>query len=674
MKLASKSASVYLVTSPAGRYEHRDSDSFKGLNMTNSIGGKIRNFMVAILVGLLVVAFAVWGVNDVFTPNAGNAVIAVGDKEVTQQDFEAQFSRELRILARERGEGLSNQQAYSQGLHNQILSRMVTDAVISLDADELGIGVNRRDARDSVKEIEVFQNELTGEFSEAKLNEILGQNQISRKQFERDTLRDLRRRQTVPSIIGGIEAPAQFAANYYNFITEQRKATLLEINEKAIDPITDPDDETLQSYVSANESSFMAPEYRSVIMIRLEPSDFTEDLTITDEELKEAFDYRIELGQIGSSETRDVTLITAPDEETAQKAADALITGEDASLVASGLGLVAPDIYTAVGPNGIFEPESAKTAFEINEGAAKAILGSLGNWVAVYVPAIQPAIIPDFDASKEELRTTLLREKAQDALYDVTGQIEDLATEGKTLEEIAQELNLSMAEYDYFDRAGNTQDGASLAGFTGIPGIASDDKVLREIFTSDLGFETDLFETTTGGYITLRVEDIVDTKLRPFEDIKSQAATFWKAQQLNEALTQKSVELNTEIREGKKTLEQAAQELGEGASLKQVTITRANPPQDIGAQVAVGLLEGDIGDVVRGAGASQSVMNIARLDEIIPNSDGLAGQFLDVIQERATAAISTDIQNAYQGAVLRENPLREYPDQVKAALGIDTDN
>ena len=107
--------------------------------MSSSIGGKIRNFMVAILVGLLVVAFAVWGVNDVFTPNAGNAVISVGDKEVSAQEFEAQFSRELRVIARERGQGLSNQEAYSQGLHNQVLSRLVTDAVISLDADELGI-------------------------------------------------------------------------------------------------------------------------------------------------------------------------------------------------------------------------------------------------------------------------------------------------------------------------------------------------------------------------------------------------------------------------------------------------------------------------------------------------------------------------------------------------------
>jgi hypothetical protein len=64
---------------------------------------------------------------------------------------------------------------------------------------------------------------------------------------------------------------------------------------------------------------------------------------------------------------------------------------------------------------------------------------------------------------------------------------------------------------------------------------------------------------------------------------------------------------------------------------------------------------------------------IAILTEIVPNQDGLAGQFLDVLQEQATQAISSDLQNAYQQAILRENELREYPEKVKAALGI-TDN
>jgi len=55
----------------------------------------------------------------------------------------------------------------------------------------------------------------------------------------------------------------------------------------------------------------------------------------------------------------------------------------------------------------------------------------------------------------------------------------------------------------------------------------------------------------------------------------------------------------------------------------------------------------------------------------LPNQDALAGQFLDVIQERASAELSSDIQNAYQQAILKENPLEEFPAQVRNALGLD---
>ena len=174
--------------------------------MAESIGGKIRNVMVAILIGLLVVAFAVWGVNDVFTQRAGNSVLTVGDAKVTSQEFEDAFERELQTINRDQGSSITNQQAYARGMHNQVLQRLLTDTVIGIDADQLGVGVNRRVARNVVKDIPSFQNELTGEFSEEKLNNRLAQNRITRRQFEDDVFRSLRRQQTVPAIIGGLEA------------------------------------------------------------------------------------------------------------------------------------------------------------------------------------------------------------------------------------------------------------------------------------------------------------------------------------------------------------------------------------------------------------------------------------------------------------------------------------
>jgi len=640
--------------------------------MAESIGGKIRNIMVGILIGLLVVAFAVWGVNDVFTQRAGNSVLTIGDAKVTSQEFEDAFERELQTINRDQGSSITNQQAYARGMHNQVLQSLLTDTVIGIDADELGVGVNRRVARNVVKEIPSFQNELTGEFSEDKLNSLLMQNRITRKQFETDIFRSLRRQQTVPAIIGGLEAPADFATQRYNFITEQRKAEILTLTKEAVPAPAEPTEAELKAFIERNGVAFTAPEYRRVAMMRLETFDLTPDLEATDEEVRASFQYKIDLGELGSPETRTIIQITATDEDTAKEAAERLNRGDAPDDVASGLGFVAPQTFEDVRKEAILDPETAEAGFSMKKGEAKSLLGSLGTYYAVSVIEITPAVTPDFEESREELTQSVLKEKAAEMLYDITGDVENAMADGMTLEEVSAKVNWPISYYDYIDRSGKTRDEIRMGGFSIIPGIATDDTLLREIFTSDLGFETDLFETSTGGYAAIRVEDIIDTKMRPFDEVKDKAVLAWKNEQIETALDELAIDLVAKARETE-SLSVLIESVEKGITSDEITIVRASPPQDLSPQVTLGMLDGQIGAITRGKGASAQTRQIGKLIEIVPNKDGLAGQFLDVLQEQVTSAISSDLQNAYQQAILSENELREYPNNIKQALGIQTD-
>jgi len=258
-----------------------------------SIGSRIRNLMVGILIGLLVIGFAIWGINDVFSPQSSRAVASVGKTEVLADNFERAFKRELEVMARQEGKSLSHQEAYTQGIHSRVLGGLIQQSVISVDADELGIGVNRRLAKAEVADLPVFKDELTGEFSEQKYESILAQNRITRAEFEDDVYRELRRSQTVPAIIGGVEAPADYATQRYKFLTEQRKASILTLNRDVVATPDEPSDEVLKSFIASRPNAFTAPEYRQVTMIRLENFDLTPDITVDDESLRGAFDYKV---------------------------------------------------------------------------------------------------------------------------------------------------------------------------------------------------------------------------------------------------------------------------------------------------------------------------------------------------------------------------------------------
>ena len=642
--------------------------------MAQSIGGKIKNAFVAVLVGLLVLAFAVWGVNDMFVPGVRNAVVSVGDASVSTRDFNRDLQSRLREIALQRGEGLTNEEAYRQGIHRDLLSQYQVRLAIEKDAQDLGVGVNRSDAKAYIEAIPAFQSEITQKFDRSRLEQALerSRNGYTVKKFEEDVLRDLRRIQTVEAVVGGIQAPAGYAKRQFDFLSEQRKATILTINKDAVPAPETPTDDVLQTYLDANAARYTAPEFRQVTLIRLEPSGFLLDVAgeITEEDVQGEFDSRIARGVLGSKASRDVVVLTTPDKPTAEKAAARLAAGEDPSLVASALGLVAPDKFEGVEKDQLLDPVTDDVAFELKESESRAIENSLGSWEAVFVPSVTLATTPDFSSVEPEIRLELGEEAAKARIFDVSGEVDTRLINGETLEAIAAELNLPMESYDYINRVGQTQDGLTLNGSARIPGIAQDDELLRLIFTEDIGFDTDIFPTAQGGAVAFRVTDVIDSTVKPLSVVRDDVLSAWQNEQIRDTLTERGLALAGELRDGR-TLEEIAEELGEAAVIEERGISRAQPPRDIAGSVVVDLLTSEVGETARGTGALPLTYTLARLDAITPNTDGLAGEILDTVQRNIGAEISGDIQNAYRLAILREHQLREYPDQVRAIMGIE---
>jgi len=642
--------------------------------MAQSIGSRIRGAFVAILVALLVLAFAVWGVNDIFVAGVRNAVVSVGDVSVSTRDFNRDLQSRLREIAIQRGEGLTNEEAYRQGIHRELLAQYQVQLAVEKDAQDLGVGVNRADAKAYIEAIPAFRSDVTGEFSREKLESALGnlRNGYSLKKFEEDTLRDLRRVQTVEAIVGGIQAPSGYAKRQFDFLSEQRKASILTLTKAAVPTPETPDDDVLQTYLDTNAVRYTAPEYRQVTMIRLEPSGFLPDVAgeITEEDVQGEYDARIARGALGTKASRDVVVLSAPDQETAVQAAARLSNGQAPDLVASALGLVAPDRFDAIEQDQLLDSVTDETAFALSEGEAKAAENSLGSWEAVFVPTITPAVTPSFDSLEAEIRRDLGVDRAKGQIFEIEKTLGDRLIEGDTLENIAKDLNLPMESYDYIDRVGQTLDGLALNGSAGIPGIAQDDELLKLIFTSDIGFDTDIYPTVQEGIVAIRVTDVIESTVRPLADIRDDVLTAWTNDQIQTALNERGLALTQEIRDGR-SLEDVAKELGETAELEERGISRAQPPTDLSGQVIVDLLTSETGEIARGTGAEALTYTIARLDSIIPNSDGLAGEILDVVQRNIGSEISGDIQNAYRIAILKNHELREYPQQVRAVMGIE---
>lgn len=630
---------------------------------------KIRTVLVGILVALLVLAFAVWGIEDVFSPNNTNAVVKVGDAEVGREEFLNRFNDEMRDFAEQNGEGITPQQAFDRGIPQQIIGEFTQRLAIEADADDLGIGVNNRDVRRYAENIDAFRNDITEQFDRAQLQRILAANQMTERDFEADVINALRQQQTLPAIMGGINAPNDYAQRYNRFINEIRSGRLIRFDASALDPVDAPTDAELQDYIAENEARFIAPEYRQFLMIRIEPFDFRQDIDVTDDMLQDRFETLIGAGEIGAVETRDVSVLSVQTEDQANAVAARLTSGDPMDTVVAELGLPSADMFDGIRADGLINPASSVAAFEATEGEARVAPTGFGSFEVVFVRTINAAEVPVLDDMRDQLIEDVTRAQALRNINGYERLIDDSLLEGATIQEIAEQLEVPLSSYPFIDRNGTTPDGTRMAGFTTIPGIASDDKLLQAIFTGDIGFESDIVATSNGGLAIFRVTDVIDSELRPFEDVREQAAQLWTAARTATALNQKGIALAGRLRDGE-TLETLSDEIG--VVVEPLALQRAAPPNTVAPAVLIGLLDGEAGDVARGAGILPGTYELAVLDTISINSERVGGQMLDIIRQQVSEQIALDVSVAYQDAILDDEPQLVFEDQLRAALNLDS--
>ena len=95
-----------------------------------------------VLVGLLVISFAVWGIADIFTGYGRQTLIQVGDTEITQQDYLRTQQEVLRSMSQQAGRSLSLQEARAAGLDTRVLERLIGGAAVDTHAKHLGLNIS----------------------------------------------------------------------------------------------------------------------------------------------------------------------------------------------------------------------------------------------------------------------------------------------------------------------------------------------------------------------------------------------------------------------------------------------------------------------------------------------------------------------------------------------------
>ncbi|MEL6482509.1 MAG: SurA N-terminal domain-containing protein, partial [Pseudomonadota bacterium] len=91
----------------------------------------VKSIFAKILLGVLVLSFAVWGIGDIFTFSGATAVGKVGDQEVSADAYADALGRNQARISQEAGRLVTLADMRDQGFGLRILQSLLRDATIS---------------------------------------------------------------------------------------------------------------------------------------------------------------------------------------------------------------------------------------------------------------------------------------------------------------------------------------------------------------------------------------------------------------------------------------------------------------------------------------------------------------------------------------------------------------
>src|SRR6516165_5011810 len=98
--------------------------------------------VLAGVMGLLVVSFAIWGINDIFRGFGRSTFAKIGHTEISIDQFRDLYRDRLQQLSRQFGRNITLDQARAMGLDRQIVNQIVGDFVVDERARQLGLAAS----------------------------------------------------------------------------------------------------------------------------------------------------------------------------------------------------------------------------------------------------------------------------------------------------------------------------------------------------------------------------------------------------------------------------------------------------------------------------------------------------------------------------------------------------
>jgi peptidyl-prolyl cis-trans isomerase D len=505
--------------------------------------------IMAVVMGVLIISFGVWGIADIFKGFGQSTLATVGHTEISINEFRQLYTDKLQQISRQFGRPLTSEQARAFGIDRQVLQQTIAEAAFDEEARRLGLGQSDAETMRMIFSDPNFRG-VGGAFDAARFQATIRQIGFSEQHYVADQRRVSLRRQIAGTISAGLEPPKVMIQALSRFQNEQRSIEYVRLDAAQAGTIDQPSPETLAGYFDDHKTQFRAPEYRKISFVTITPEEIGKWSDISDEDAKKLFELRRD--KLGTPERRDVSQIVFPNMEEASAARGRITSGLSFEDLARERGLNPSDVGLGmIAKSAIIDPAIADAAFSLPTGEVSQPLQGKFGAALVKIGKIEPGIEPSYESVASDLKKEIATERARKSVGDLRDKMEDERGGGASVIEAAQKLGLAAVTVDAVDRSGRLPGGQLVAT------IPRGLDVVSQAFNSDVGVDNDPIQFN-GGYVWYDVIGITPSRERSLDEVRDPVVARWRDDQISSRLRTRATEMVQKLEQGGTLADEAA--------------------------------------------------------------------------------------------------------------------
>ena len=514
--------------------------------MMDSLRTAANSVVLKIIFGIIIVSFILTGVSSYLIGGNNTYAAKVNGQEIGRSQFENAVASERNRMQQQLGDRFSELAAnenYMKTLRQQVLNRLIDEALLDQYAKHLGLAISDQQVKQAIFETPAFQS--NGKFDNDRFNGIVNQMGMSADQYAQALRNQLETQQLINAIVGTDFMLPGETEQLAALVSQQRVVREATINVDALATKQQVSDQEINSYYEQHKHEFVSPEQFRVSYIKLDAAAMQE--TASDSDIQSYYDQHQD--QFTQPERVRYSVIQTKTEADAKAVLDALSKGADFAALAKEKSA---DIISAKNGGDMGWLEASTTPDELKNAGLKekgqlsgAITSSVGFLVA-RLDDVQPAKEKPLAEVRDDIAAKVKQEKALDAYYALQQKVSDAASnDNESLAGAEQVAGMKAVETGWFGR-------------DSLPAELNFKPVADAIFNGGLvgqngtpGSNSDIITVDGDRAFVLRISEHKADAVKPLADVKAQVTDIVKRTKAEQQAKLDAEKLLAELNAGK---------------------------------------------------------------------------------------------------------------------------